>query len=70
MRKIEEIKKELEKVAEDDFLLEMKSHWEEKHYKTSDSYHLKIQDLIKELEQQGITTEYRLGYEFEYKEVK
>lgn len=67
---IEQIKKELEKIAEDDFYLEMNNHWERKHYELSDEYHKKINELIKKLEQYGITTKYRLGYEFEYKEVK
>nr|DAW20989.1 MAG TPA: hypothetical protein [Caudoviricetes sp.] len=69
MNEIEKIKQELNVLAEKDFYLEMVDRWEERHYKLSQEYHKGIKELIKELEEYGITTEYNLGYEFEYRRI-
>ena len=69
MEKIEQLKAELDDLANKDFMLEMIDKWDESHYKLSDKYHSEINKKIKELEKFNITTEYHLGYDFVFREV-
>ena len=69
MEEIEQLKAELNDLANKDFMLEMIDKWDETHYKSSDKYHFEINKKIKELENFNITTEYHLGYDFVFREV-
>ena len=67
--RIEELKKELQELADRRFMLDMKDRWTSEDYERNDEMFNRIKEIIEELKQLGIETNYRHGYEIEYKEI-
>lgn len=67
---IENLKKELEDIAEMRFSLDMKDNWTNEDYDKNDKMFKRIQEIIKELDNNGIIAHYQHGYEITYEEKK
>lgn len=50
MSRIDEIKKEINRIEQADFMLQMKDHWSNSDYETSNKYREEVRALEKELE--------------------
>lgn len=69
-KEIEELKKELEDLADKRFILDMKDHWEREDYEWDKCLLRSINAIIEELKGFGIEINYKHGYQIEYKEKK
>lgn len=67
---IENLKKELEDIAEMRFTLDMKDVWTNEDYDKDDRMYKRIKEIIKELDNNGIIAYYQHGYEITYEEKK
>jgi len=67
---IENLKKELEDIAEMRFTLDMKDMWTNEDYDKNNRMFKRIQEIIKELDNNGIIAHYQHGYKITYEEKK
>ena len=67
---IENLKKELENIADMKFTLDMKDTWTNEDYDKNDRMSKRIQEIIKELDNNGIIVHYQHGYKITYEEKK
>lgn len=65
-KKIEELKNELQDLADKRFMLDMKDNWNNEDYKREDELFKRIKEIIEELKSYGIATNYEHGYEITY----
>lgn len=66
---ITKLKEQLQKLADQDFYLEMRDGWKHREFELSEEIHNNIQDIISQLAKHGIKAEYHLGYPIKYSEL-